>query len=671
MTDLIELAPAWAAVADNIASRRSVLVIAPRNYGKWAALEKYVNGHADDADAHRVIVSSRVPLVGSDVDYSLMWDAIRSRFRPKKKWKVNDASSFLGAFEAILHDLGGYVSLFVSGAGRGHEESHFRVLATFQRLLPTGKLAIVTTDDYSSFYYHKQNFLLSDLRLVNVHIGPTTRREIASCITSTLAPKQPAPEYVVSVADSVYEQSGGHVGLAQEILSGLRHESWPSVGRELTACIQGILKRSVVLEAISHALEEDAEGYARTALEYRSPAIPENSPRIHVLRQLGVLHREDPPAVRLCGGAIARMVDGLNQKVKVASQQRMGTVVTESGPRIFEEGPVALTDDDLVILHISDLHVGDHYKHRVTWRGGQVNPNEQSAEELLRDDLQSLQLLGRVDGMVLSGDFVWSGTAAEFRRAQNVVEALISDIGIDVKNVILVPGNHDIEWNPSPLSSKMYGSTVSRESYDDFLKLLGKTGFDETDLLEIESRSKRTLLRIVGLDSNKVEGPQAAGIGFVSREALAQGTKLLSDSTGRLSKDQRALTWLTVHHHVFPATSAGLADAQAHVVSTMANSAAVLEFANQWRVEAILHGHEHQPSLTVARRWPLDVGDVFSPIATIGAGSFGVKREYLGPFSRNHYYILIRREGGILVRSRHQGSGGVRFVAHSDMWLPR
>ncbi len=329
-----------------------------------------------------------------------------------------------------------------------------------------------------------------------------------------------------------------------------------------------------------------------------------------------------------------------------------------------------LRDDDLVILHLSDLHVGDNHRYRLTWPGGQINPNEQSASELLLEDLQALGVMNRVDGMVLSGDFVWRGAPDEFRRASTVVQSLVAAAGIDLTRVVLIPGNHDVEWNPGSLGSRSYGKAVSRESYDDFVRLLGKTLQGETDDARIISRSGKFGVHIVGLDSNRVEGPNAAGIGFVSRDALLAAGKLVATFKAELPC-LTAFTWMAVHHHVFPATSSPLREAEGAKVSSMANSAEILEYANQWKAEIVLHGHEHQPCVTVARRWPADVGDVFTPITSVGAGSFGVKRDYLGPFSRNHYFMLVRRPNGILIRSRCQGSSGIKFVAHSDMWLPR
>jgi len=106
-------------------------------------------------------------------------------------------------------------------------------------------------------------------------------------------------------------------------------------------------------------------------------------------------------------------------------------------------------------------------------------------------------------------------------------------------------------------------------------------------------------------------------------------------------------------------------------VSVTANADEILNYANQWGVEMVLHGHEHQPTVTAVRRWPVDGANVFSPLVSVGAGSFEAIRDFLGPFSRNHYYIIYRQPDRIIIRSRFQGDGGVKFVTHSDMQISR
>lgn len=171
------------------------------------------------------------------------------------------------------------------------------------------------------------------------------------------------------------------------------------------------------------------------------------------------------------------------------------------------------------------------------------------------------------------------------------------------------------------------------------------------------------------MDSNYVEGQETSGIGFVSRESLEEADKLLLRYEEDDDKEAVAI-WLIVHHHIFPITSIDLGDARQSRVSVMANAAEVFAKARRWRVEMILHGHEHQPALTLAQRWQGAWGEMdLRGVAVLGAGSCGANRERLGPIARNQYYVIIRRPSDFVIRSRIMGEQGVQFVPHNDFVL--
>jgi 3',5'-cyclic AMP phosphodiesterase CpdA len=274
----------------------------------------------------------------------------------------------------------------------------------------------------------------------------------------------------------------------------------------------------------------------------------------------------------------------------------------------------------------------------------------------------------RVDALVLSGDFSWWGGMDEFLQARIVVEEIMVRLGLSHDKVLIIPGNHDITWDPtSPnLAPSHHGKAASRQNYDTFFELVMKRKPPpEADLLVIPSRSGTTKLRIIGLDSNRVEGKSAAGLGYISHEAFQAAANLLEADSVTGFKD--VYTWVAVHHHVFPATAIRLEQAKAREVSLMGNTSELQEYAAQWHVEVILHGHEHQPSVTVSRRWPIGHGYDFTPLTVIGAGSFSVNRDLLGPLSRNHYYVLYRRKSDLVIRSRQNSESLLNFVPHNDI----
>lgn len=100
------------------------------------------------------------------------------------------------------------------------------------------------------------------------------------------------------------------------------------------------------------------------------------------------------------------------------------------------------------ILHISDLHASsqvlrmDEYKIK----------NMMSA---LLDDANNVE---KIDTVFITGDLTFSAKSNEYDLVKNhVIQPIIEKLGIDKKNIFIVPGNHDIQrdmWAKSDKSLK-------------------------------------------------------------------------------------------------------------------------------------------------------------------------------------------------------------------------
>jgi len=88
---------------------------------------------------------------------------------------------------------------------------------------------------------------------------------------------------------------------------------------------------------------------------------------------------------------------------------------------------------DLVILHLSDIHCSD-----------ETNTKLQDRVNALIADVKTLDL--RPDMIVLTGDISYSGQANQFVQVRkNVIDPLCKALKITPSQVLLVPGNHDVE----------------------------------------------------------------------------------------------------------------------------------------------------------------------------------------------------------------------------------
>ena len=82
--------------------------------------------------------------------------------------------------------------------------------------------------------------------------------------------------------------------------------------------------------------------------------------------------------------------------------------------------------------HISDLHIEPD------------DPDQQKVLEELANDISNFTPL---DFLVVSGDIAHSGNEKEYSVAKTFMDTLCAKTGLNKKQLFLVPGNHDINWN--------------------------------------------------------------------------------------------------------------------------------------------------------------------------------------------------------------------------------
>ncbi|OLT58617.1 effector-associated domain EAD1-containing protein [Moorena bouillonii] len=105
------------------------------------------------------------------------------------------------------------------------------------------------------------------------------------------------------------------------------------------------------------------------------------------------------------------------------------------------------------ILHLSDLHITTPEQAKI-W-------SNQLAEDLIKDlDIPNL------DALILSGDIANKSTLQEYEAAQQFLDNFRQDFRLDPKQIVIVPGNHDLNWT---LAKQAY-QFLYRENYDGELK---------------------------------------------------------------------------------------------------------------------------------------------------------------------------------------------------------
>ncbi|AOY79291.1 effector-associated domain EAD1-containing protein [Moorena producens JHB] len=109
------------------------------------------------------------------------------------------------------------------------------------------------------------------------------------------------------------------------------------------------------------------------------------------------------------------------------------------------------------ILHLSDLHITTP-KQATLW-----------SNQLAQDLSYELQIPD-LDALILSGDIANYSTPEEYQAAQQFLDNLRKDFPLDPKDIVIVPGNHDLNWELAKeayelCDRKKYQGTLTEGDY--------------------------------------------------------------------------------------------------------------------------------------------------------------------------------------------------------------
>lgn len=295
----------------------------------------------------------------------------------------------------------------------------------------------------------------------------------------------------------------------------------------------------------------------------------------------------------------------------------------------------------LTILHLSDLHLGEHHNFA---EGGVA-----SLLERLRQDAERGAAL-RPDLVVVTGDLTYKAKPSEFMAAERLLAGLVEHFQIGRDQVVVVPGNHDVSW---PMCQAYFSECEAAEveasppywtKWKNFVDSFGRFYGDLERLPVFVEGQPWTLFEIpgqavvvAGLNSTIAETHRdGEHYGFVGEEQLRFFARELASYRAK-----GYLRVVALHHDVLaPEDKRSREDAGdlRRIVGPHAN--------------LILHGHRHEQQLVWMER------DV--PIFAVG--SAGVRVDKRPEEIANQYQWL--RVFGDRVEYRVR-----RWVPHQKRWV--
>ena len=352
---------------------------------------------------------------------------------------------------------------------------------------------------------------------------------------------------------------------------------------------------------------------------------------------------------RVCG--IPEMLERRHKTIwflQPYKQEHRDHAVSPPAPRIpanFVIDPMLATSH--YIVQFSDLHfspknhafgIGDDEIHR-------------SLARVVIDDLQGLKRGVPPAVVILTGDFTWAGEGSEFEQALDFIQRLRSVYDLKPEQLVVIPGNHDIQWSPQEVDKYDPTKRVSRPSEEaeaNYRSFYGKvTGVPPNSYLSMGRRyilDNYIAIDIIGLNSCRLEQRHFAGYGLVQRQQLEDAVSAMRWEAGGTPAHFRLIA---LHHHVVPVTPVEeVGDFNASYSITL-DAEQVVFLALRHKVHLLVHGHQHHPFSASMTR-----SGAPGSLGIHGAGSAGVARQHIGPGGKNSYSIISFDPAGVDIEVR-------------------
>jgi hypothetical protein len=247
------------------------------------------------------------------------------------------------------------------------------------------------------------------------------------------------------------------------------------------------------------------------------------------------------------------------------------------------------------ILHLTDLHFADgSNRAQHVWR--YPEDGTQTAHTLT-EAIKAALGETKVGLLIISGDFAFIGSSAEFELANNSITLLMGALDLSDEQIIIVPGNHDIQWSTE--ESYNYNSPVrqappeARRNYETFYrKLLGHEPNRHLSMGRRYALPCGLVVEICGLNSSSLQTGREflAGMGRIDEGGFADASGILNWR----GKSTFALRILVLHHHLALTEDLELNDGFGKGFGLAVDAVRIQRLAAQKGVHLALHGHKHR-----------------------------------------------------------------------------
>jgi predicted phosphodiesterase len=312
----------------------------------------------------------------------------------------------------------------------------------------------------------------------------------------------------------------------------------------------------------------------------------------------------------------------------------------------------------LTILHLSDLQFGRNHRYP------KGKDSYQTLFAKLADDLAYLADTHEVapNAVVVTGDMAQCSKLDEYKQAAEFFEKLLAKLKIGKQRVVIVPGNHDVNWNlckgaretaagrGQPFEEPCFAKF---ENYQDFFNQFydGRHTFDEEHLFQVYPFPDERVL-IAGLNSCMRESEEEADhYGWIGVDQARRAAETLDEK----DPDRQCLRLAAMHHNF--TSGSNLDNENLRDADEIRPALEKADFC------LVLHGHRHAAGVeqrkSVKARFPLTI---------LATGSAGLDCEALPDHPNQYQVIRLGNRGDVTLHMR-QYSARAFGLAGEGKWV--
>lgn len=330
--------------------------------------------------------------------------------------------------------------------------------------------------------------------------------------------------------------------------------------------------------------------------------------------------------------------------------------ISERGEEAVKYMPTLIPQPAVAVLQVSDVHFGpgmhvysEKNKYTSEQYGRVANSDAVELALNVRNSLAAAWPMP-VDAVALCGDLC--GFESDWSSQLDLAKGFLAELKVAEKGrCVVVPGNHDVEWNPHVQNRLQHFKKFAMELQAAGL-VVDALGDNGTQVLTFKKNGESVV--VFGLNSASIETEETRGMGYIGPGPIKKVKTELTSAHA---------TWSigVVHHHVLPvdledeslikwheyllegSRSKGVDLKEVPGFSQLADSGRLLRYAIEDGYDLLLHGHMHRLSALTCSGERSSGGRAlaYHAVGVIGCPSLSVSSRYVSIGEPNGFNLIL------------------------------